>query len=200
MVMNEYYRILVIDDDTYIRDMLEEFLKGKGYDVETISNGHDAIEIIKTKAFDVIMVDLKMPGMSGIEILSMAKRLEPDAMVIIMTGYASLDTAIQAIRQGAYDYITKPFQLEEVCIAIRNVCEKVSLKRQQKVFIDELRKMRTSADKSQTAPDIQTVDTKSYDKEIIDELERLAGLVTRGMLTKEEYEILKKRYLKETAA
>ncbi|MBI5327162.1 MAG: response regulator [Deltaproteobacteria bacterium] len=120
MAEKGFYNILTIDDDRSIRELLTDSLAENGYNAEAVGDGKKAIEIIKNKGFDCIVVDLKMPGMTGIDILKSVKLLDPDAMVIIMTGYASLDTAVQAIREWAYDYIIKPFRLDEMHITVRN--------------------------------------------------------------------------------
>jgi len=194
-MIKDCYNILLIDDDRGIRDLLEEFLEERGYEVEAIGDGRDVIGIIKAKVFDVVIVDLKMPGMDGIEVLKRIKQLDPDTVVIIMTGYASLETAIQAIREGAYDYITKPFQLEEMYIAIKNACEKVSLKRQYGMLLSELRQFHK--DKREGIQKVETSDTREDDKELAVVLERLAYLVGRGMITSEEFDLLRKRCLQD---
>ncbi|MBI5681938.1 MAG: sigma-54-dependent Fis family transcriptional regulator [Deltaproteobacteria bacterium] len=175
------YNILVVDDDAGIRDVLKEFLEKKGYDIETIGDSRNVIERVKSKQFDIILVDLKMPDINGLELLKAIKQFDAETVVIIMTGYASLETAIQAIREGEYDYITKPFRLEEIYITIKNACEKIFLKQQHRVFIDELRQARESANKI-------SGNTKNEDAEILS----ITDLLSHGMITKEEYEILKK--------
>ena len=107
-------RILVVDDELIVRESMGNWLKEDGYLVETSENGMDALEKIKLKNIDLAIVDIKMPGMDGIELLQKSKKIEPDLPVLVMTAYASVDTAVQAMKEGAFDYIVKPFNPENV--------------------------------------------------------------------------------------
>ncbi|MBI5598593.1 MAG: response regulator [Deltaproteobacteria bacterium] len=185
------YSILIIDDDYGIRSLLEEFLEDKGYRVETAGDGHAAVDLIKTVGFDVIVADLKMPDTNGMDIVRFSRQVSPDAMVIIMTGYASMETAIQAIKEGAYDYITKPFQVEEMYIAVKNACEKLFLRREHRSVMDELRRLHEDRAKGAQKG------KGGNGAETVGDIERLAGLRDRGALTKEEFDVLKHRYFKE---
>lgn len=105
----ENSRLLIVDDEAVIRDGLKRILSGKAFAVETCSSGFSAIEIMQQREFDLIITDLKMPGMSGMEVLKSVRTLQPDTPVILITGYASIDTAVEAMKNGASDYISKPF-------------------------------------------------------------------------------------------
>ncbi|NTW99253.1 MAG: sigma-54-dependent Fis family transcriptional regulator [Geobacteraceae bacterium] len=115
--------ILVVDDEAVIRDGIQRVLEGNQFDVETCMSGHNAIERLQEKEYGLVITDLKMPGMNGIEVLKAVKTLQPDIPVILITGYASIDTAVEAIKNGASDYISKPFPpdvlLEKVNNALR---------------------------------------------------------------------------------
>src|ERR1700681_4731965 len=102
-------RLLIVDDEAVIRDGLKRILEGESFVVETCSSGYSAIEIMQQREFDLIITDLKMPGMSGIEVLKSVRILQPGIPVILITGYASIDTAVEAMKNGASDYISKPF-------------------------------------------------------------------------------------------
>ena len=102
-------RILIVDDEAVIRDGLKRVLEGESFDVETCSSGYSAIETMQKRDFDLIITDLKMPGMSGIEVLKSVRTLQPHIPVILITGYATVDTAVEAMKNGASDYISKPF-------------------------------------------------------------------------------------------
>ena len=123
----ESIKILIVDDETVIREGLKRVLERESYIVETCSSGYTAIEIMQNQEFDLIITDLKMPGMSGIEVLKSVRTLQPHIPVILITGYASIDTAVEAMKNGASDYISKPFApdilLEKVNIALsqRNI-------------------------------------------------------------------------------
>jgi len=105
----ENCRLLIVDDEAVIRDGLKRILEGESFVVETCSSGFHAIEIIQQREFDLIITDLKMPGMSGMDVLKSVRTLQPDIPVILITGYASVDTAVEAMKNGASDYISKPF-------------------------------------------------------------------------------------------
>jgi DNA-binding NtrC family response regulator len=195
-----YNRVLVVDDDASVRTSLEEFLTNKGYEVKTADDGLSAVNAVKNERFDVIVLDLMMPGMSGMEALNSIKDMDPEPAVIIMTGFASLDSAIQAIRHGAYDYLTKPFQLNEFLIAIENASEKVFLREQHKVFVDELRRayLESGAEGLSKEGELTKEGASGevvQDNNPVDALERLSELYDRGMLSTEEFEILKKRFI-----
>ncbi|MBM4271290.1 MAG: response regulator, partial [Deltaproteobacteria bacterium] len=102
-------KILVVDDDQGIREFLEIVLSREGYDVTSVTDAPKALHRCKKERFDLILVDLKMPKIDGIEFLKMAKDTCPETMVILMTAYASPETAVSAMKEGAYDYIEKGF-------------------------------------------------------------------------------------------
>ena len=112
-------RILVVDDEELQRHSLRSILTKKGYEVEVASSGEAALELLKNSLFHAALVDLKMPKMDGIQLLREIKELDEDAIVIMITGYATVETAVKAMRQGAYDYIPKPFEADEIDIIIR---------------------------------------------------------------------------------
>ncbi len=138
-VVQNNIKILVADDDRGIREVLEDFLKKEGCQVKTARDGLDMLEKAKSEKFDIVVADLMMPGYDGLEILKSCKQLDPDILFIMITGYSSLETALTAIKEGAYDYVTKPFRLEEMQIAIKNGSERVKLIRQNRVLVEDLR-------------------------------------------------------------
>lgn len=115
--------ILVVDDEAVIRDGLQRILIGKSFRVETCNSGHSAIELLQQKDFDLIITDLKMPGMSGIEVLTAVKTLQPEVPVIMITGYATVDTAVDAMKYGAADYVTKPFTPELILEKVQHALD-----------------------------------------------------------------------------
>ena len=100
--------ILIVDDEELIRTTLSIKLDQDGYTTKTVESGENALKVLKSESFDVVLTDLRMIGMDGIELLRQVKRLQPDIEVIILTGYASLESAIEALRNEAYDYLLKP--------------------------------------------------------------------------------------------
>ena len=107
--MNETIKIIVIDDEKAIRDGCHRVLTGKGYEVITAENGQIALDILDREPFDIILLDLKMPVIGGEEVLEIAREKYPDIPVIIITGHGTVDTAVICMKNGAYDFITKPF-------------------------------------------------------------------------------------------
>lgn len=123
------YRILVVDDDYASRLMLKKALEHERYDVTLCSNGSDALSLLKENKFDLVLTDLIMQGISGIELLREVKELDKDIATILLTGHASIETAIQAVRLGANDYMLKPINLEELQIRVRRAFERVELEK-----------------------------------------------------------------------
>lgn len=113
--------ILVVDDEPAMRESLKDWLVEDGYEVTLASSGESAIHMAAEKNFDVILLDLKMPGMDGIEALNKLKEVSPETEILMMTAYAAVDTAVQAMKQGAFDYLVKPFDPEEVEIQIKKI-------------------------------------------------------------------------------
>ena len=135
----ENARIMVIDDEESMCRFMQIMLQKEGYDVTSTVSSKEALEEMKSKDYNLVIADLMMPEMNGLELLSRAKSIHPDINFIVMTAYASVDTAIEALKKGAFDYITKPFKVDEIKIAIKKSLtqkriteENVNLKRQLK--------------------------------------------------------------------
>ncbi|MCP4721468.1 MAG: response regulator, partial [Desulfobacteraceae bacterium] len=105
----EKFKILVVDDEKIVRDSMEEWLKEEGFSVTTADSGQKALELMDKKIFNMMLTDIKMPGMDGVELLAKAKLINEELWVIMMTAYAAVDSAVEAMKQGALDYLTKPF-------------------------------------------------------------------------------------------
>ena len=131
-------RILVVDDERGMRELLRITLKKEGYKVSTASSAQEALDLLDKGLFDLVITDIKMPQLSGIELLKRIKALDPGVPVIMITAYASVDTAVEAMKEGAYDYISKPFNVEELKHLIRNVLEKRRLERENILLKREL--------------------------------------------------------------
>lgn len=117
-------KILIVDDERSMRDVLSIMLKRSGYGVAAVANGEEAIAQIGKEIFDLVITDLKMPKVSGLDVLKAVKESSPDTVVLMVTAYASTDSAVEAMKQGAYDYLTKPFQVDELQLIVRNALEK----------------------------------------------------------------------------
>jgi putative nucleotidyltransferase with HDIG domain len=123
-------RILIVDDSASVRGFLQDLLSEEGYRAASVSDSDSALDFLRSNVVDLLLCDIKMPGPSGIELLKQVKALYPDILVIMMTGYASLDSAREAILAGAADYVFKPFRNEEILHSIGNALEKVRIKRE----------------------------------------------------------------------
>ncbi|MGD9503270.1 MAG: sigma-54-dependent transcriptional regulator [Syntrophobacteraceae bacterium] len=129
-------RILVADDERIARDNLEHVLLKEGYEVVSAENGAVAIRELEKDDFDLVMTDLRMQPVGGMEVLQRSKELHPEAEVIVLTGYATVSTAVEAMQKGAYYYVPKPYKIEEVRILVRQALEKRSLRKE----VSELRR------------------------------------------------------------
>ncbi len=123
-------RILVVDDEQGMRDFLSIMLKKEGYDVVAAENGEHALKAIHAEIYDLVITDVKMPRVDGIEVLRTVKEISPETVVIVITAFATTDTAVQAMKLGAYDYITKPFKVDEIKLIIQKALEKHHLKKE----------------------------------------------------------------------
>jgi len=121
-------RVLVVDDEKSMRDLLSITLEKEGYDVQTAAGGEPAIEMLHRDPVDVVITDLRMPKVDGLQVLRAAKEISPDTTVIVITAVASTETAVEAMKLGAYDYLTKPFKLDEANLIVRNALERKRLK------------------------------------------------------------------------
>jgi len=115
-------RILVIDDEDIVRVSCQRALEPEGYEVITVKSGTEGLKLLEKESFDLVMTDLKMPDMDGIEVLQKVKERWPVIQVIIITGYQTVETAVKAIRLGAYDYIEKPFTPEQILAVTKKCC------------------------------------------------------------------------------
>ncbi|RMG74078.1 MAG: response regulator [Nitrospirae bacterium] len=184
------FNILIIDDDEIARDVIVSLLSKEGFSVKSAKDGIEGIATLKMNRFDLVITDLKMPGADGIEVLKEAKRIDPKTSVVILTAYGTLDNALEAIRLGAFDYITKPFKLQELLFVVENAMKTAELVREN----EELRSMLRM-----TVADLEVINNRddTFRPEItVNMLERIARLRDLGVLTNEEVEVLKERLLR----
>jgi two-component system response regulator PilR (NtrC family) len=123
-------KILVADDEQSMREFLDIMLKKEGYKVSLASNGEEVTKLVENDLFDLVLLDIRMPKLDGISALKKIKANTPETIVIMITAYASADTAIKAMKEGAYDYITKPFKVDEIKLIIKNALEKKNLQKE----------------------------------------------------------------------
>lgn len=127
-------QILIIDDERAIRKTLGEILSYEGYKVEEASDGEEGLKKFKEKNFDVVLCDIKMPKLDGIEFLDKAREANPDIPIIMISGHGTIETAVEAVKKGAFDYISKPPDLNRLLITLRNAMDKTSLVTETKVL------------------------------------------------------------------
>jgi len=132
--------IHIIDDEPVIHDILTQLLTSEGYDVESSASGEEALEKYASQRFDLVLLDLLMPGMDGIEVLRAIKRIQPQAVVVIITAYASVESAIEAMKIGAFDYVQKPFKHEELLLIVARALEHKNLREENLRLRDELKR------------------------------------------------------------
>ena len=217
------YKLLIVDDDIDLLSILGDIFKKENHAVSLCSDGLEAIQRCQSDFFDLVITDIMLPGASGIDILREAKRNRPETMVILITGYASLETAINAIREGAYDYITKPFKLEQIKLVVKNALEKIDLIRENKELLkkleeayEELRLIKQILGKdssprlTKAVPSIGAKKTLISDdltphlmidqmrlsgSSFVNDLERLSLLRDKGLITAREFELCKAKLL-----
>ncbi len=134
-------RLLVIDDEANMRHMLATVLKKAGYVVETASDGSEGLEMIAGTPYDFVLCDIKMPKMDGMEFLKLSREKIGTSTVIMMSAYGSIDTAIEAMKMGAYDYISKPFKTDEVYLTLKKAEERESLKKENRLLKERIQKI-----------------------------------------------------------
>jgi DNA-binding NtrC family response regulator len=137
--MNSGFRVLVVDDDASIRKRCVQLLHKRGYDVEGVSEGEVALSIVKDRRPPLVIADIRMPGINGLDLLERIKEVSPATEVVMITGYGTVESAVRAIRLGAYDYITKPFDMDRLLKVVENVGTKFALSEEVHLLKDRLR-------------------------------------------------------------
>jgi len=152
MSVFEEAHILVVDDEKIIREGAERILTKEGWKTKIAKNGERGLELIKNNAFQILLLDLMMPGISGMEVLKVVKESHPDLLVIVITGYSTIENAVEAMRNGAYDFVPKPFTPDQLRIVVRRALEKISLEREtERLRIERERSLKDIAnEKSRT--------------------------------------------------
>ena len=133
-------KILVIDDDKSIRNTLKDILGFEGYQVEIAENGMIGFEMVKSADYDIILCDIKMPDMDGIEVLEQIMYLKPESTIVMISGHGTIDTAVEAIKKGAFDFIEKPLDLNRLLITLRNASDKTALVKETKILKQKVSK------------------------------------------------------------
>ncbi|MFA5028258.1 MAG: sigma-54 dependent transcriptional regulator, partial [Candidatus Methylomirabilota bacterium] len=137
--MTTHARILVVDDEEQMRDLLAKVLERNGYQVDVVSDGAAALAALEREPVELVLTDVRMPGLDGMEALRAIKEMAPEIVVIIMTAFGSIDQAVQAVKDGAYDYINKPFKIDEMLLTIQKALEDRRLRQEVTTLRQEVR-------------------------------------------------------------
>ncbi len=156
-------RILVVDDEKSMREILQIFLKNEGYCVNVASNGEEAIDAVKKDIFDLVITDMKMPKVGGLELLKNVKQITPGTVVVIVTAFGSTESAVEAMKHGAYDFIQKPFQMDDIRLVVKNALEKQKLQKDVSILKEQLKapSLENIIGSSQSMQNMFSVVTKS---------------------------------------
>ncbi|MEJ5330452.1 MAG: sigma-54 dependent transcriptional regulator [Desulfobaccales bacterium] len=138
--------ILIVEDEASQREMLQDFLRKEGHEVAAAADGEAGLELLRRHAFDLALIDVRMPGMSGLELMNEAKRLDPEIDAVLMTAYGSIDTAVAAMKAGARDYLTKPIDLDELLHLLAHISEHRTLVRENELLRQELQARTVTAE------------------------------------------------------
>jgi len=149
--------ILIVDDEEIVRESLSSWLREDGFRVDTAPDGPAALEKVKAQRWAILLVDLKMPGMDGLQVLEEVKKIQPEAALVIMTAYATVDTAVNAMKYGAYDYLVKPFDPEEMSLMIEKIVQQQALVRETTVLRKVLKREHRFRDLISKSPAMQAV-------------------------------------------
>src|SRR5574341_2214938 len=137
--MKTQERILVVDDEEQMRELLTKVLEKNGYQVAASEDGAQALALLEREPVDLVVTDVRMPALGGMEALRAIKELNPETVVIIMTAFGSIDQAVQAVKEGAYDYINKPFKIDEMLLTMEKALEERRLRHEVTTLRQELR-------------------------------------------------------------
>lgn len=183
-------KILIVDDDEITRNVITSLLSKEGYSVASANDGLDAIKILRAEEITLIITDISTPRADGIEVVKHAMRNNPDVAVVMLTSYGTLNTALAAIKEGAYDYLTKPFKIEEILILVERVHERALLINEKQELANHLRDTYRDIDL------INNVAVSNNPEIITNWLERIERLKATNVLTIEEADILKERIIR----
>jgi len=151
---NKKEKILIVDDDRRLSEILANVLDYEGYDCDTSNDGEETISKFKKKTFDLVLLDLKLPDMSGMDILSKIKKLKPSVQIVMISGQGSIQTAVEATKKGAYDFLEKPLDTERVLVTIKNALEKGRLEREKALLLESEKRRYAMVGKSKAMEEI----------------------------------------------
>lgn len=199
--------VLIADDERDLLCVLRDALSMPPFEVTCAEDGLKACNLLRQRHFDVAITDLVMPGADGLEVLRVARSLPQEVLVVIITGHATVDTAIEAVRHGAYDYIRKPFRLEELECVMTNAAERIQLARENRRLAQRLEaayrdmmprlEQDTTGQRVYTSPEAAITGSRPQSgPTLLDALERVARLRSAHILSQEEFELCKRSLLR----
>ena len=184
---DDSFRILIVDDNKELREILEEYLQGEGDLIDGASNGREALLKHNNGPYDLIITDLNMPELDGMELMRRVRQDNEVTEFIVITAYASLDTAVEAVKLGAFDYIVKPFRMEELKVAVKNVRDKVRLKKlnmalvmKLKSLYDEIERYKNKAGTVSAEPAVNNLENTEH---ILAEIKKIGSLARKKVPT-----------------
>jgi DNA-binding NtrC family response regulator len=172
----ERFRILIVDDNVELREILTEYLQDEGDAIEGADNGKEALAMYDKRPYDLIITDLNMPEVTGLELIKRIARYKSTSECIIITGYASLDSAIEAIKLGAFDYIVKPFRMEELKVVVKNARDKIMLKKVNAELFDKLAALHKELERYKQGEAADSTEPVNDTERIISEIIKLEQL------------------------
>jgi len=181
------FRILVADDDIFVRDVIIKLLMEQGYSVITADDGHEAIRHLRLDDIYLVLTDLRMPGADGLEVLRTARHINPKIAVVILTAYGTLDTALEAVKEGAYDYLTKPFVMQQLLLVVRNAFNVAVLMKENEKLSSYLK------DLYKNSETCKTLEASKNDASTQDSAGRIERLQELNIISADEANILKER-------
>jgi PAS domain S-box-containing protein len=171
-------KILIVDDDPSICNMFERFLTTNGYEVRTSNDGQEALFLLRSEFFNLIVLDIRLPGIDGLSLLSKIKNFSPDTEVIMITGYWNMETAVQSFKLGAYDYLTKPIELNLLLQVVKKTLEKQTLEFEKRHLMAEINFKNTLLEKQRDL----------LEGKLIEDDQRIFRLIKQGLFTKKLFE------------
>jgi DNA-binding NtrC family response regulator len=169
-------KVLVVEDDNLMRESTEETLRRAGYDVSAVVSAEEAIEVFQRGHFDVVLTDLRLPGMSGVELLDRVSAVSPDVPVVVITAYATVESAVDAMKRGAFDYVCKPFSADQLELVIARAAEHRRLVGENQLLREELRRI--------SMPEFVVGNSRAM-REIAEQIKRIASTDSTVFITGE---------------
>lgn len=186
------FKILIAEDDAMVSDVMMKFLSEEGYSVVSSNDGLEAMKLLRLEDIKLVLTDLRMPGADGMEVLRTAVQTNPKMPVVLITAYGTLDTALEAMKEGAYDYIVKPFVMQQLLLVVRNAYKMANLTEENENLSNQLKSMYRNTDAARTRESDGDEAVPAHS------MERIRRLQELNIINDEEAAILMERMPTET--